>query len=390
MMSKLVPERRFNEFSGEWDKKTFFEVAPLQRGFDLPTTKIQSGNIPVVYSNGIVNYHNKAMVKAPGVVTGRSGTIGKFHYIKEDYWPHNTSLWVTDFKLNNPKFIYYLYQTIDIDNLATRAGVPTLNRNSVHSYNICLPSIKKEQQKIANCLSSLDSLIEAQNKKVETLKAHKKGLMQQLFPSEGETLPKLRFDGFSGEWEEKSLEEVGDIITGNTPKTNEPNNYGNDILFVSPADISEHRYIYETNKKLSYKGFTKTRPIKAKSILVVCIGSTIGKVAQSKLECATNQQINSIVPFDDYCNDFIYSTLEKNAKRIKGMAGNHAVPIINKTAFSGIKVLVPNTKSEQEKIANILSSLDTLIEEGNKKIEALKEHKKGLMQQLFVSSEVEV
>ncbi len=196
-------------------------------------------------------------------------------------------------------------------------------------------------------------------------------------------VPKLRFKEFSGEWEEKRLGDIGDIITGNTPKTNEPDNYGNEILFVSPADISESRYIYNTNKKLSNKGFLKTRQIKSKSILVVCIGSTIGKVAQSKFKSATNQQINSIIPFDEYNCDFIYSTLEKDAKKIKAIAGNHAVPIINKTEFSSIKILVPATPQEQQKIADTLSSLDNLIEANSKKVEALKKHKKGLMQQLF-------
>jgi len=198
-------------------------------------------------------------------------------------------------------------------------------------------------------------------------------------------VPKLRFKEFSGEWEEKKLGKIGDIITGNTPKTNEADNYGSEILFVSPADISENRYIYTTDKKLTPKGFLKTRVVKAKSILVVCIGSTIGKVAQNTIECATNQQINSIIPFKENCNDFIYSTLEKDAKKIKGMAGNHAVPIINKTAFSNILILLPKEQEEQQKIANTLSSLDNLIEAQQRKVEALQKHKKGLMQQLFPS-----
>jgi type I restriction enzyme, S subunit len=92
----------------DWNVKKVGNVAPLQRGFDLPTPQLKSGSYPVVYSNGVLNYHNKAMAKAPGVVTGRSGTIGKVNYIEDDYWPHNTTLWVTDFKGNNPKYIYYL------------------------------------------------------------------------------------------------------------------------------------------------------------------------------------------------------------------------------------------------------------------------------------------
>ncbi|AQQ70758.1 hypothetical protein SMSP2_01119 [Limihaloglobus sulfuriphilus] len=90
----------------DWDVKEIKHIAPLQRGFDLPNTKLQKGEFPVVYSNGVEHYHIEYKVRAPGVVTGRSGTIGKVTFINENYWPHNTSLWVTDFQKNVPLFIY--------------------------------------------------------------------------------------------------------------------------------------------------------------------------------------------------------------------------------------------------------------------------------------------
>ena len=187
------------------------DVAPLQRGFDLPSDQIQMGNIPVVYSNGVQRFHSRGMVKAPGLITGRSGTIGRIHFIEEgDYWPHNTSLWVTSFNGNLPKFIYYLYKSIRITQFASGSGVPTLNRNDVHSFQAYLPSLINEQQKIADCLSSIDDRITAETQKLDTLKAHKKGLMQQLFPAEGETLPKLRFLEFQreGKWKVRQLGEL--------------------------------------------------------------------------------------------------------------------------------------------------------------------------------------
>jgi type I restriction enzyme S subunit len=247
------------------------------------------------------------------------------------------------------------------------------------------PSLK-EQQIIADCLFSLDDLIAVQIQKLDTLKAHKKGLMQQLFPAEGETIPKMGFPEFrdAGAWEAKPLSKVAKIITGNTPKTAELNNYGGDKLFVSPADISNLRYITTTKTTLSDQGFEKTRPINVNSILFVCIGSTIGKIAQNKFECATNQQINSVVPFNEYSNDFIYSILENNSCQIAVMAGKQAVPIINKTLFSSVIIPYP-APPEQQKIADCLSSLDELIAAQTQKIDTLKIHKKGLMQQLFPS-----
>lgn len=197
-------------------------------------------------------------------------------------------------------------------------------------------------------------------------------------------IPKCRFPEFVNdkEWKNISLSQIGEIITGNTPSTMDLKNYDGDKLFVSPADISDERYITTTKTTLSEKGFALTRFIKANSILFVCIGSTIGKVAQNKIDCATNQQINSIVPFNKYNNDFIYSSLENNSSKIASMAGNHAVPIINKTLFSTVLIACPSLV-EQQRIADCLSSLDSLITAQSQKIELLKEHKKGLLQNLF-------
>jgi type I restriction enzyme S subunit len=179
-----VPKYRFKEFEkdGEWVEKTIGEFAPLQRGFDLPVDNIITGKYPVVFSNGILKSHNEYKVKAPGVVTGRSGTIGKVTYVEKDFWPHNTSLWVTDFCGNFPLFVYHYFVRIGLEQFSAGGGVPTLNRNDVHRSKILTPKSIKEQQKIASCLSSLDCLITAQAEKLAQLKLHKKGLMQGLFP----------------------------------------------------------------------------------------------------------------------------------------------------------------------------------------------------------------
>lgn len=103
-----VPKLRFRGFEEGWMDKKVIDFAPLQRGFDLPVDTIVEGEFPVVFSNGILKKHKQYKVAAPGVVTGRSGTIGNVTYVENNYWPHNTALWVTDFKNNLPKFVYYL------------------------------------------------------------------------------------------------------------------------------------------------------------------------------------------------------------------------------------------------------------------------------------------
>ncbi len=194
---------------------------------------------------------------------------------------------------------------------------------------LALPSLA-EQQKIADCLTSLDELIAAQGRSVEALKAHKKGLMQQLFPREGETLPRLRFPEFrdAPEWDEISIGDMGEVITGSTPATSQRGYYGGGYLFVSPADISDLRFVESTKTTLTETGFAQSRPVKAGSVLFVCIGSTIGKVAQAAQECATNQQINSVVAHSAFSADFIYYLLRHRVRanrraRRKASRPNH-------------------------------------------------------------------
>jgi type I restriction enzyme S subunit len=133
-----------------------------------------------VYSNGILNRHSTYKAKAPGVITGRSGTIGKVTFIEEDYFPHNTTLWVTDFKGNNPKFIYYLYLFLKLERFSTGSGVPTLNRNDVHANSISIPPTSREQKAIAQILSDMDAEIEKLEQQREKYKAVKQGMMQEL------------------------------------------------------------------------------------------------------------------------------------------------------------------------------------------------------------------
>lgn len=280
-------------------------------------------------------------------------------------------------------WLYYLMHTINLTNYVKGSGIPHIYYSDYKKHNIFVPK-SNEQKKIADCLGSLDDLISAVEDKIEALKKHKRGLMQQLFPAESKTVPALRFSEFknAGEWQETTIGNIGEIITGNTPSTKDPNNYGGDKLFVSPTDISDKRYVSQTKTTLSNKGFRLSRHIKENSILFVCIGSTIGKVAQNTIECATNQQINSVIPYKSYVADFVYSILEYYAPKIASFAGNQAVPIINKALFVSVSLFMPK-EGEQHKIADCLSSVDELISAETDKIDQLKAHKKGLMQRLF-------
>ncbi|UQD57092.1 restriction endonuclease subunit S [Flavobacterium sp. K5-23] len=195
-------------------------------------------------------------------------------------------------------------------------------------------------------------------------------------------VPQLRFQGFGGEWKQKRLGEIAKITTGSTPSTLIVEYYNGEKLFVSPADIQENRYVFKTKTTLTENGFSKGRKIAKGSVLFVCIGSTIGKVAQATEECLTNQQINALYATKEYDNNFIYELLEKNGAKIKLLAGVQAVPQINKTDFSNFKYFIP-ALPEQQKIASFLSVVDEKIQQLSRKKELLTQYKKGVMQQLF-------
>lgn len=195
-------------------------------------------------------------------------------------------------------------------------------------------------------------------------------------------VPTLRFKEFNGEWREKKLNDIGKITTGSTPSTSVNEYYNGNKMFVSPADIQGNRYINKTKTTLTDIGFTKGRKVNKNSVCFVCIGSTIGKVAQLSEDSLTNQQINCITSNKYNFNDFIFSLLELKAPRIKLLAGEQAVPQINKSDFSKLKLYLPS-KQEQEKIASFLTSLDTKIEQLTKKEELLQQYKKGVMQKIF-------
>lgn len=183
-------------------------------------------------------------------------------------------------------------------------------------------------------------------------------------------------------WEMKRISELGEVLTGNTPPTNDDSNYGNDFLFVSPFDLKDNKYIIHTEKMLSSIGFNKSRKFKKGSVLFTCIGSTIGKSGIATCELTSNQQINAIIVNDSNSNEFLYYQLENQAPKIKLLAGEQAVPIINKTQFEQVKLPCP-LLPEQRAIANILSTWDTAIQTTQTLISQKGKEKKWLMQNLL-------
>ena len=203
-------------------------------------------------------------------------------------------------------------------------------------------------------------------------------------------VPNLRFPEFQGEWEKCKLGDYGKVVTGNTPPTKDIENYENGTyLWASPADLGIIKSITETKTMLSAQGFSKTRTLPKGSVLVTCIGSTIGKAGMATKEMSTNQQINSIVVNDDNDNEFVYYAIQSAFPRYLSSIAVQAVPIISKSAFE----LLPNNRpylQEQKKIGKFLSLLDERIAAQNKIIDKLQSLIKGLNDTLYAQHGDEV
>ena len=167
--------------SSDWVDMQLGDFVELKRCYDLPKRNRKKGDVPVVSSPGVSGFHDKSKVKAPGVVTGRYGTIGKVFYIEEDFWPLNTTLYVKDFKGNDPLFVYYFLKTISYQDYSDKAAVPGVNRNHLHTATIRVPNDLGEQRGLALKLWSLDQKIELNRQINQTLEQIAQAIFKSWF-----------------------------------------------------------------------------------------------------------------------------------------------------------------------------------------------------------------
>jgi type I restriction enzyme S subunit len=270
-------------------------------------------------------------------------------------------------------------------------GLLNISKDTFFGVEIPTPSLA-EQQKIASCLSSIDELIATQARKLDALKTHKKGLMQQLFPREGETQPRLRFPEFqnAGEWVEEKLEALAKRGSGHTPNKSKEEYYNGGIRWVSLADSKrlDNGLITETTIEISEQGIKKSSAVlHPAGSVILSRDAGVGKSAVMGESMAVSQHF--IVWTCDnrrLSNWFLYYILQIKKPVFENVASGSTIKTIGLPFFKEMRVAVPQV-TEQQRIASCLTSLDDLIAAQTQKHEALKTHKKGLMQQLFPSPE---
>ncbi len=380
--NKLIPKLRFPEFkdSGEWEEKKLGEIFKIGSGKDYK--HLSTGNIPVYGSGGYMTSVNDYLYEGESVCIGRKGTIDKPMFLNGKFWTVDTLFYTYSFNECIVKFIYYIFQNINWLNHNEAGGIPSLSKNNIYRIKIKIPQ-PVEQQKITSCLSSLDELLEAHKQKLELLKAHKKGLMQNLFPQEGEKVPKLRFPEFKdiGEWEEKVL---NSFIKERKEISNEDNPLYSLTIEdgITPKSERYERSFLVKNEKEAYK------ILYPYDFAYNPMNLRFGAIAlhQGKTKVALSKYYNIF-----YCDDSadprfceFYFKSNQMLTLYDDIATGSLVEKrrVHFSAFLKLKIPFPK-KKEQQKIAECLSSIDELITAETEKIEQLEKHKKGLMQGLF-------
>lgn len=406
-----MPALRFPGFVGEWEEKTIGDIADVLQGFgfpdkyqgqtsgDLPFCKVgdisaavDKGERIISHAANYVDYSLLPTLHARPIPEGATifAKIGEAIRSNKRIMTgcpcliDNNAAAVKAKEGESDEFVFYLMSKV---NLADYAGgiVPSVNKSTIETISVFIPPTIAEQKKIASCLSDIDSLIAAQSQIVAAVKEKKKGLIQQLFPRNGETTPRLRFPGFTGEWEEKPLSsflhehktksdgrcEVHSVSVakgvinqveylGRSFAAADTSKYNlvkpNDIIYTkSPTGAFPYGIIKQNKNPYN----VIVSPLYA---VYTPVTKYLGYILDSYFENPVNT------------NNYLSSLVQKGAK--------NTIQITNDT-FVSKSMRLPSDANEQKKIAECLMALDDIIIEATAKLEALKAHKKGLMQQLF-------
>ncbi|MGP4117953.1 restriction endonuclease subunit S [Levilactobacillus zymae] len=377
------PQLRFKGFTDPWEQRKLNDAVDnigTGKSKYMLQEKSDLAKYEVLGSTSVIGYDEDYDHEGDFILTARVGAnAGNLYH-------HSGKVKITDNTVfiqgENLAFVYNLLTQFDLKKLSFGTGQPLVKSSELKNLILYFPN-NDEQAKIGSFFKQLDDTITLHQRKLAKLKELKQGYLQKLFPRNGSKFPQLRFAGFADDWEERKLGELGKIYTGNTPKTSDLDNWTDNKeghIWITPTDIDK-LIMSDSDRHLSEQGWSKARKIPENSVLITSIAS-IGKNTINAVPVAFNQQINAIVPEknDSY---FILSAMIKDTARFASVAGQTATAIINKTTFEKFQIATPSYE-EQQKIGSFFKQLDDTITLHQRKLDLLKEQKKGFLQKMFV------
>ncbi len=324
-----------HNFRNQWDVVPFDQICVLQRGYDLPKQKWINGEFPIVGSNGIIGFHSEFKEKGPGVVTGRSGTIGKVHYIEYDYyWPHNTSLFVKDFKGNEPKYIKLLLEYLDLKNLGQNtAAVPSLDRKNVHRLLVPKLPLEIQQQLVAE-IEGYQKIIDGARQVVENYQ------------------PKIDIDP---EWEMVELGEVCEIKRGrfsHRPR-NAPQFYGGKYPFIQTGDVVKSKGgKVPYTQTLNELGLSVSKLFKP-TIVLIAIAANIGDTGILDYEACFTDSVVGLIPNERINPYYLELIMRTQKQRLNDIAPQAAQKNINVAILKEVVIPIAPLEIQNQIVSQI-------------------------------------
>jgi type I restriction enzyme S subunit len=372
-----------NSVPSGWKLIDLSAVCTLQRGFDLTEASSEPGEIPVYSSSGISYHHSRAMASPPGVVTGRKGLLGKVFFVEEPYWPHDTTLWVADFRGNYPAFVALVLEAFHLERLDAATSVPTLNRNNLAGHIVVIPAERSEQVAIAATVTDCGAQISALERMIEKKQAIKQGMMQQLLTG------KTRLPGFTDLWIDVRLGEISAFITkGATPTT-----YGfawesSGVPFLRSECVSERGLDMRQSMFISPAANQALRRSQvADGDILMTITGNVGRVVRlvGVGEANINQHIARVRIKDSrFDPSYVYHYLSQPLVRgyYESIVTGQAYPQISLPQVRNTKIpAVP--LEEQHAIAVALDDVDYEMSLLRQRLAKALSVKQGMMQQLL-------
>ena len=404
----MEPKYRFPEFLNclDWKKEELNKLGKVISGLTYSPQDIREDGLLVLRSSNIkdnvIDLNDTVYVRSDVkgytlteendilicVRNGSKSLIGKNALIPEGMPLCTNGAFMIVFRANNPCFAFQLFQSKQFDKQVKAdlgATINSINSKQLKKYIFAIPQEKKEQEKIADCLSSIDDLISAEERKLSLLNEYKKGWMQKLFPSEEKTVPEWRFPEFKdrGEWKEKKLGEVCNYWNGKSheSKVNENGEYY--LITLNSIDLDGN--LKSEMKKITYTDYSLKKNDLIMVLSDIAHGNFLGLTAIIPNDrYVLNQRMGGLRIKDERNVNpfFICAYINYNQKYFKANGQGSSQLNLSKSSVMDFPLLLPSLP-EQQKIANFLSGIDDLISKQTGKIEALKHHKKALMQGLF-------
>ena len=347
-----------------WRETTLGEITDLKRGFDLPKSQRLQGDVPVYSSSGITGSNSTAAVEGPCVITGRYGTIGEVFFSGGPCWPLNTALYSTEFNGNNPRFVYYLLQTIPWQGYTTASAVPGVNRNHVNLCPVKIPD-RATQDAIVEVLDSIVDKIALNNRLNDYLEQCLLARYDHLFRGAG------TYNG--------TISDIGDVGGGATPSKKRPEYYCHEgIGWITPKDLSNttNKFVAHGADDITRVGFDSCSIKKLPAGTVLFSSrAPIGYIAIASDEVTTNQGFKSIVPHKEIGTAFVYCFLVRNKDRIADAGSGTTFPEVSGKTMAGLELTLPNINlcAKFEEWASPLLEEQRHLEDENRQLEDLRD-----------------